>query len=442
MDDPRAPIEGHEHFGFPLLKVGMVVALTLAVLGIGYFGPHPAKPSPSVPSPAPPSGVPSASAASLPTAVLPAPSTPVVGAAQIGIQSLKRVDPAPGQMSVAWLPDQISSPSLALLGRRLYYVVDGNRIAFTGIGAAPSGGSVITASTCEGINQLAAAGHELAYVVTSPGGPSDQMASCGDPSSVSWSIWLLDLNGGLPHQVAHGTREATALDIAEFPVHLALTESAYAFDRPPASAAAGIGETVEVHALDGRLLESSHTQRPVAAVMLGGSTLAVLEEELSHSDKVFALWASGPGRPDLAPVDEPSRSAALSSDGSYLTWDVVYRGPYPTPADEADVAIETVVSGREVPLAAPTDRTSPAPLRPAIWSVNGRLAITWFATAPGGAVYPAIRYATGGYGAFVASVQQPLWMEVQGSTLVWVVEDPASLSKAAFAVDISSLGLG
>ena len=331
---------------------------------------------------------------------------------------------------------------MALLGRRLFYVVDGNRIESTEIGADKSNVSVVTVPECQGINQLAVAGHELAYVVSSPGGRSGQLPNCGDAGSVSWSIWLLDLNGGLPHQVAHGTRVASAIDIAAFPVHLALTDSAYAFDRPPASAAAGIGETVEVHSLDGRLLRSSHTQRPVAAVMLGGNTLAVLIEQLSHADKVFELWASGAGETDLAPVDQPSRSAALSPDGSYLAWDVVYRGPYPTPASEADVAVETVASGLEVPLAAPTDRTGPAPLRPAIWSVDGRLVVTWFATAPGGAIYPAIRYATGGYGAFLPSLQEPIWMEVQGSTLAWVAESSDGWSKAAFAVDISSLGLG
>jgi hypothetical protein len=33
-------------------------------------------------------------------------------------------------------------------------------------------------------------------------------------------------------------------------------------------------------------------------------------------------------------------------------------------------------------------------------------------------------------------------MEVQGSTLVWVAESPDGWSTTAFAVDISSLGLG
>jgi hypothetical protein len=437
MDDPRAPIEGHERFGFPVLKVGMVVALTLGVFGIGYFGPHPAKPNTS----APPASLPSAVTAALP-AYSTSPSVLASRPVQIGIESLKPLEPAPEQVSMAWLPDHISSSSMALLGRRLFYVVDGNRIESTVIGADQTKRSVATVPECEGINQLTVAGHELAYVVSSQGGPTAYVPKCGDARGVSWSIWLVDLNGGLPHQVASGTRVASALDVVEFPVHVALTDSAYAFNRPPASTAAGIGETVEVHSLDGRLLRTGHTQRPVAAVMLGGNTLAVLIEELSHADKVFDLWASGAGEPDLAPVDQPSRSAALSPDGSYLVWDVVYRGPYPTPADEADVAIETVASGLEVPLAAPTDRTSPAPLRPAIWSLDGRLVVTWFATAPGGAVYPAIRYATGGPGAFMPSVQKPIWMEVEGGTLVWVAESIDSLSKAAFAVDISSLGLG
>ena len=82
-------------------------------------------------------------------------------------------------------------------------------------------------------------------MVTSPGGPASHTQDCGGAGQVSWSVWLLELNSGISRQVAQGVRAASSIDIAEFPIHLALTDSAYAFNRPPQSAAAGLGEAVK-----------------------------------------------------------------------------------------------------------------------------------------------------------------------------------------------------
>ena len=402
----------------------MVVLLAALVIGAGYLGPHPAPPpTPSAttiladrPTPAP-----SASSAS---SVSPATGTdPLAGLTQVTL--------LPGQISQTWLPGEISSRSMAVLGATLYFIVDGDRIESTAVGGDGSWQTVAQAPACQGINQLAASGRELGYVVT----------GCGGAAQVSWSVWLLDLNRRSPRHVAQGVRTASSIDIAEFPIHLAMTDSAYAFNRPSLSTAAGLGETVEVHAIDGRLLWTSHTQKPVADVMLGGSTLAILTDVSPQAAGVVDLYTSNAAHPDPAPVDQPASSASLSPDGLHLTWDVAFRGQFPGAVAASDVAVETVDSGFKKPLTTLTDPVAPAPLRPAISSTDGGLLVTWFATAPDGAVYPAVRYEAGGNGAFLPSLQEPIWMSVQNNTLFWVAESADGWSKAAFAVDLASLGL-
>jgi hypothetical protein len=194
-----------------------------------------------------------------------------------------------------------------------------------------------------------------------------------------------------------------------------------------------------VHSIDGGLLWSSKTQRPVAEVMLGGGTLAILTDVVDRSAGAVDLWVSNEADPNPAPVDQPAGLASLSPDGSHLAWAVAPQAPFP--ANEPDVAVETVALGLEVPLVTPTDRGSPAPLRPDISSTSRGLLVTWFATAPGGAVYPAIRYVGGGNGVVLPSFQEPVWMRAQAGTLFWVSESADGWSKAVFAVNLSTLGL-
>jgi hypothetical protein len=330
---------------------------------------------------------------------------------------------------------------MAVLGTTLYFIVGGDRIESTLVGGGGSAVTVVQVPPCQGIDQFAAAGHELAYVVTSPDAPTAQAGDCGSTGRVSWSIWLLDLDGGGPHEVAQGTRAATSNDVTEFPVHLALTDTAYAFDRPPASAAASLGETVEVHSLDGRLLWTSLTQGSVASLMLGGSTLAILTNDTPLAPAARDLYTSNAADPRLAPVDQPASWAALSPDGSYLTWDVAYQGPFPVPNPEVNVAIEIVATGEELPVVAVTDQAAPAPLRPAITSTSRGLLVTWFATSTDGEVYPAVRYAAGDKGAFLPSLPDPIWMSVEGGSLFWVAQDASGGSTVAFKADLASLGL-
>lgn len=427
-DDLNGPLEGRARLHRPYFQIAVVLFLATAVIGAGYFGPHPA------PSASPHSGA-SPFAANLTPA---ASASPVAGTnAPAG---LTRVNLRPGQLRQTWLPGEITSGSMAVVGANLYFIVDGDVIESTAVGGDASRQMLAQAPPCQGINQLAAAGHELAYVVTSPGGLTAQVHDCGEAGRVSWSLWLLDLNGGSPRQVAQGARTVSSIEVAEFPVHLALTESAYAFNRPALSPATGAGETVEVHAIDGRLLWTSRTQRPVADVMLGGGTLAILTDIASQAPGVGDLYVSDAIHPDPAPVDPPARSASLSSDGLHLTWDVAQQGP-PGAGPPIDVALETVGSGVEQPLTTLTDSLAAAPLRPAVSSTSRGPLVTWFATAPSGAIYPALRYAAGDNGSFLPSLQEPIWMSVQSGMLFWVAEGAGGWSKVAFAVDLASLGL-
>jgi hypothetical protein len=421
-DDLTGPIEGHVRLRRPHFRIAVVVLLAALLIGAGYLGPHPAP-------------LPTPSAGTTLLAVNPTPASSASSASHTPranlLAGLTKVTPGPGQIAQTWLPGEISSRSMAVLGATLYFIVDGDRIESAAVGGDGSWQTVAQAPACGGINQLAAAGHELAYVVT----------DCGGAAQVSWSVWLLDLRAGGPHRVAQGIRTASSIDSAQFPIHLAVTDSAYAFDRPPSSAAAGLGEAVEVHSLDGRLLWTSHTQSPVADVMLGGGTLAILTDATTQTDGAVDLYTSTAARPDLAPVDQPASSASLSADGLHLTWDVPYRGQFPGAVAASDVAIETVDSGFTKPLTTLTDPIAPVPLRPAISSTDGGLLVSWFATAPDGAVYPAVRYEAGGNGAFLPSLQEPIWMSVQNNTLFWVAESADGWSKVAFAVDLAILGL-
>ena len=438
MDEHMTPIEGRARFGRPYRRIAAVVTVAVGILGAGLLGPHRVGPATPTLAPAPVAGSTTAVASGGGSNI---PSQPVVRGID-GLVGLTQVKPDSGEILQSWLPGQITSRSMAVAGGRLFYVVDGDQIQSTEVGAVGARISHVTVPRCEGINQLAAVGHELAYVVTTPGGSTSQIDGCAPAGGrIAWSLWLLDLNGGSPRQVASGFRAALSIQVTEFPIHLALTETAYAFDRPPFSSVSALGETIEVHSIDGSLLWTSQSKRPVADVMLGGGTLAILTDVLDRADGVVDLWTSDAAHPGFAPVDQPATSVSLSPDGSHLTWDVVPHAASPGFTPLADVAVETVETGIEVPLVTETNRVAPAPLRPAISSTSRGLVVTWFATAPDGGVYPAIRDVAGGNGFVLPSFQEPVWMKLVGGTLFWVAESADGWSKAVYAVNLSALGL-
>ena len=456
MDDQLTPIEGWARFRPPYFRIAAVTILAVAILGLGFFGPHPAGPPADTAAPTLPALLAAASPTAAPSGHGPAtaPSAGGTGvpsgevpAAIEDTAALTLVDPIAGGITGAWLAGPISSRSIAVVGQTLYYIVGGVRIQSTSVDAGGPGRNLVTASRCQGINQLAAAGHELAYVVTSPGGPSSTVANCGAAGRVSWSVWLLDLNGGRPRRVAQGVRDASIPDVATYPVHLAMSATAYAFNRPPFAAEAGSSDTVEVHAIDGRLLWKSRTQRPVADLMLGGGTLAILTEWLSNRDifgrdAVTDLWTASAAHPNPAPIDVPAASASLSPDGLHLTWEKISAPAIPGAGPPGDVAIQTVRTGVKQPITMPTSITAPAPLRPAISTTGAGVIVAWLATEPNGAVRPAVRNAAGGKGVVLPSALDPVWLGISGGRLFWVGESANGWLTAAYSIELGTLGLG
>ncbi len=248
-----------------------------------------------------------------------------------------------------------------------------------------------------------------------------------------------NLDGGGARQLANGVRSAGSPDLFQTPIHVALTGAAYAFDRPSSTPGAAT-ETVEVHSLDGRLMWSDQTQAPVRSVMLGGTRLAYLTASAPPAAVALDLWTSTAARPSAARVAQPASSASLSMDGSYLTWDLPSSGR-PAAASPSAVAVEAMDSGQLGFLGTLTDPDS-LPLRPAISSTGRGPVVAWFATAPGGTVYPAFRYVGSSSGAVISTFQQPIWLVLEGGTLIWVAENSDASSTVAFAMDVSNLGPG
>jgi hypothetical protein len=431
---PGGPIEGRVRLHKPYLQIAALGLVAMSIVGLGYLGPH-TNPEPTATPETAPAAVATAAEAVTP-APLPAPLT-----AGIGAVGLIQMQPAPGQVAQSWLPSQVTSRALAVVGMRLFYVVASSRIESLVVGSTADSVTLVTAPRCDAINQIAAAGDELAFVTTSTGGAAAGIGGCGASSSVSWSLWLLDLLGGSPEAVARGQVGPRSIDAAEFPVHVALGAAAYAFDRPTAATDPSQGTTIEVHALDGALLWSSVTQAPVVNVMLGGSRLAVLTGSPSATG-LKTLWTSTASQPSLLAVAQPATSGSLSPEGSYVVWDIPQTPSSGGTSGRESVDIEMLDTGRIQTLVTLGGSALPVPLPPAISLTRAGPAIGWLATAPDGSVYPAFRFAGGGDGGILSSFQQPVWMNLEGSTLVWVAERPDGWSTAVYAVDMLSLAIG
>lgn len=432
-DGLRGPIEGRARLGKPNLRLAFLGVLAVSILGLGYFGPH-LTPGPTA---APPGSL-GSPGLKLAASARPAAASPT-SAGGIDALGLVPVEPIAGQIAESWLPPQITSRSPAVLGLRLFYVVGSDRIESSVIGSSTGSQTLTSVPRCQAINQLAAAGHELAYVVTSPGGPAAAVDGCGGVDPVSWSVWILDLNGGGPRRVARGTLVAGSIEQAEFPIHLALSASAYAFDRPATSAGAGQGTTVEVHAFDGRILWSSQSQAPVDTLMLGGDKLAVLTRASTTSGPPRTLWISDAAHPLLAEVARPASSASLAPDGSYLAWDVWRDVSNIESSARPAVAIEMLDSGRVQALTTRSLPAMPGSLQPSISITSAGPAVSWFATAADGSVYPPFRFAGGGDGAVLTGFREPTWIDAEGGTLIWLTQKSDGWSTLAFAVDMVSL---
>jgi hypothetical protein len=412
--------------------------LAAGILGLGYFGPHPSARPPT--TGASPSASPQPSTIAAAETATPAPSAgPTGDGPQLleAITGLTQVARVPGE-TITWLPLEITSHSFAIVGKRLFYIVAGDRIESSVLGSGADPQTLVVAARCHNINQLAAAGNYLLYVETFDAPPATT-GGCDGFGLIGWSLQLLDLGNGSTRNVAGGTRQTRIPDVAEYPIHIALTDTAYAFDRPNAASDLGGGETVEVHSIDGATLWTSPTDAHVADVMLGGARLGVLTEKPWPAFQTRILWVSDAAHPELREVAEPASSGSLSQDGAYVSWDLrLHLGPnHQTLLPNLGVA-ETA-TGMGTFLDPPTTADLQSPARPMVSNTSKGPILTWFATAPDGTVYPAFRWLQGGGSGFLESVQEPVWIAVENSTLIWVSEGRDGWSTVAFEADLTSL---
>jgi hypothetical protein len=408
----------------------VVVVLAVTVFSIGLLGPHV------------PDGKNATPTASLTAAVTAgatprATATPRLPSDLDGLSGLARLQPAASDMRTSWLPPNISSETLAAVGTRLYFVAESNQLETIAIGADIPARTIVSVGRCQAITQVAAAGNSLAYLVVSPAAVAPGVTGCGRSAGVDWSIWLSDAFGGHRRLLASGSRKvATAADRLH-PVRVALTPSLVAFSSHNSPGTMALGETVEVLRLaDLRLMWTVRTSGAVRDLLLGGSTVAVLEEEDG-----FAVAVADAINPALFPIARQVTGVALSEDGHYLAWD--------TPPDQSlggasGLVTVALPSGSRDPLSTPgpAGTALAAPLKPAVTTAAGGPILAWYQTVAGGVVYPAFRTRDSTHGFAISSVPAPAWIELQGSTLILLSTDDDGRYTVAYAIDLSASGFG
>ena len=393
--------------------------MAVSIVAAGILGPH----VPMRSAPAPGSPRPSLAKMELPGVREPNPI--------FGLPGLAQLSPAPFDLAYSVLPNGILSRSVAAIGTRIFFIVDDNRIMSTVVGWSSQPTVLADAPACHSIDEIAAAGHEMAYVESWPIGLPFESSGCGSPSSMAWSIWLLDLQGGAPRLtsagVASGQQAATRPD-----VHVAVGDTTYAYNRPGSSA--GGGSVIEVRSLsDNSLSWSTGTGGSVAALMLGGSHLAVLESSPDPASAGPSLELADPAHPILRTVSHPGSAASISRDGSYLAWDVPDEGPQ-TPGG---VDVQVVGTGATTFVAAPSGATAPKPLQPVVSAAATGPIVAWRATADGGSVYPAFRTSANAPATAIASAQTTAWVNLQGTMLLWIAAAVDGSLGVAYAIDLA-----
>jgi hypothetical protein len=457
FEGPDGPEATRIRAGKPYLRIAAVAAIAAGILAVGILGPHPSPNAASASATVAPSpGSTAIARVPEPTSAAAGPSgTPEDGPRQLqAITGLRQVAQVPGE-TLTWLPLQITSRSFGIIGRRLFYVVAGNRLESSVLDSTADPQTLVTVSSCQAINQVAAAGNSLLYVVTFPAGPSATIGGCDGFGQITWELWLMDLPTGHTQKVASGIRQTPGIGVAEFPIHIALTASSYAFDRPDDIADSGGPETVEVHAIDGRALWTATAGGHVADVVLGGDRLAVITQQPWPDLGTETLWLADSGQPRLVEIAQGVGSASLTSDGAFLSWDTLLQVGLSLQSVTPDIGIEDTRSGVVTFLPQPVTADLQVSSDPRVSvTAHGGVA-TWFATAPDGTVYPAFSWLAAAPGAgaapgaeagaaswrsgFLESAQQPVWMAVDGSSLIWVAEGRDGWSAIAFEADLDNL---
>jgi hypothetical protein len=420
MDDRLMPAGGEARLRRPTIRVALVFALAIGIVGLGILGPH----NPNAPNP-------TATDGSTPAPTLADQPTPAAASPSFGGNGLLQMEPNPADVRQSWLPTQISSSSMALLGSRLFYIVATDRIESIDIGGQTTR-TLVTVPQCQTINQLAAAGETLAYVVTTPVATTGGVFGCAGPSEVAWTLNLLDLRTGKVRHVESGTRTAETIDIAEFPVHVAISDSAYAFERPANTAIDAWGAMVEVHALDGHLLWKSPISPHVTQLVFRGGTLAALTQSVPPYEDEHILWLASNDDPQLREVATPAASASLSSDGSYVIFDL----PIGTNQEFLSVALQVGRPDSGAAFITHSGSIAAQPLHPVVASSSHGLVVAWLLTTPAGGVFPAFRFQSDRAAVEIPTVQEPIWIGLEDTTLVWVTQSGDGWSTGVFATDL------
>ena len=422
----------------PYLATAVIVALAAGIVGLGFLGPHAGPAASGHGASASPAASTIPRSLSRPAAAASEGPTPDGPEALQALTGLAQVQLPPSRVAASSLPLRVVDRSMAVVGQRLFYIVASYRLESSEIGSSADPQTLAVAASGESINAIAAAGSSLVYVVTSASGSGGQAGSNGANLRVTWSVWLLDLKSGSRRRLDEGTRYTSSFTVADSPVHVAVTSSAYALDRPASPGGATQTDAVEVHSLDGKLLWSSQVTEAVVDVLLGGNRLAILTQETGSSSGPRTLWLSDAAHPEPVQVSHPASSASLSSDGAYLAWDLAPASG-PTGKDFlSEVAIENTASGAVSFLGRVTTVAAPLPGGPSVSATARGAVIAWLAATPGGLVYPAFSFASGATAGFFDAGQQPVWLRLDGTRLTWVTQRRDGGYATAFATELTS----
>jgi hypothetical protein len=407
-----------------------VVAVAAGILAAGYLGPHASLPAPSSSSAA------SAYASEPPSAAPTTPGNlaPDQLAALIGLPRIRNVP----DETVTLLPLQISSTP-AIAGNRLFFVVGGKTLESSVIGSTADPMRLVSVGQCKAITEIAAAGDSLMYLVTWPESPNPTATGCETITRLDWSLQLMDLRLRTSREVATGSRAKVAPEFDGFPIRFTITPTEYAYDRPNDDTRANGPETVEVHALDGKLLWQTTASSHVDNLDLAGDRLAVITQFWWPAPGIRTFFIATATNTTFQPVSESPESVVLSADGRYAAWNITLRMGLSPEIVSGDVAVDDWASGGTTSAYPPGVADGVVATSPAVLSTSSGPFVAWLSIGPDGTAYPAFNWPGRNRSGFLESVQQPVWLAVSGNSLVWVAESSDGRSSVAYSADISNL---